>query len=66
MWPHASGSWRLKCLSLQDPFGQQGAQGEEGAYDELNAPEYSTDEFRMFHFKASGAACMRTVCFEAE
>ncbi|KAK2078840.1 hypothetical protein QBZ16_003680 [Prototheca wickerhamii] len=46
---------------MADPFGQQGAQGEEGAYDELNAPEYSTDEFRMFHFKASGAACMRTV-----
>lgn len=43
---------------VQDPFEQQGIQSEDGAYDELNAPEYSTDEFRMFHFKASMAKGM--------
>ncbi|KAL6768755.1 hypothetical protein ACKKBF_B16060 [Auxenochlorella protothecoides x Auxenochlorella symbiontica] len=50
----------------QDPFGQQilaaalPTEGEESVSDELNAPEYSTDEFRMFQFKVErcGKRCV--------
>lgn len=54
-------------LPRQDPFGQQilaaalPTEGEESVSDELNAPEYSTDEFRMFQFKVRAA--VEHACF---